>query len=123
MKYDVLSTVTALHSRGGAGEEQPYPHLHTLLHFDTQVLLLLLFLLLHLHTLHLHTLLHLHTQGFLDVLSIAFEEEEFATEVGRCQQQRLVDLLVEVMVGEEAPFSAAQVGLLFLLLRFCFPMA
>ena len=88
VKYDVYSTITALHSRTiGEKPEPPYPHLHTLLHFDTQ--------------------------GFLNVISIAFEEEEFQTEVGKCQRQRLVDILLEVMVKEESPFSASQVGLLF----------
>ena len=88
VKYDVYSTITALHSRTiGENPEPPYPHLHTLLHFDTQ--------------------------GFLNVISIAFEEEEFQTEVGKCQRQRLVDILLEVMVKEESPFSASQVGLLF----------
>ena len=88
VKYDVYSTITALHSRTiGENPEPPYPHLHTLLHFDTQ--------------------------GFLNVISIAFEEEEFQSEVGKCQRQRLVDILLEVMVKEESPFSASQVGLLF----------
>eukprot|EP00090_Calanus_glacialis_P010435 TRINITY_DN18820_c0_g1_i1.p1 TRINITY_DN18820_c0_g1~~TRINITY_DN18820_c0_g1_i1.p1 ORF type:complete len:1423 (-),score=489.80 TRINITY_DN18820_c0_g1_i1:146-4273(-) len=92
VKYDVYSTITLLRSRQipAEGEEgstpPPYPHLHTLLQFDTQ--------------------------GFLNVLSIAFEEEEFNTEVGQCQKQRLVDILLEVMVKEDSPFSASQVGYL-----------
>jgi len=93
VKYDVYSTITLLRSRQipteseeGGATPPPYPHLHTLLQFDTQ--------------------------GFLNVLSIAFEEEEFNTEVGQCQKQRLVDILLEVMVKEESPFSASQVGYL-----------
>jgi len=91
VKYDVYSTITLLRSRQvPSGEDEdtapppPYPHLHTLLQFDTQ--------------------------GFLNVLSIAFEESEFSTEVGQCQKQRLVDILLEVMVKENSPFSAHQVG-------------
>lgn len=88
VKYDVYSTITCLHSRaGGQEEEVAHPHLNTLLRFDTQ--------------------------GFLNVVSIAFEEEEFQSEVGQCQKQRLVDILLEVMLREEGPFSPAQVGLLF----------
>jgi len=92
VKYDVYSTITLLRSRQIPPEGEdgstppPYPHLHTLLLFDTQ--------------------------GFLNVLSIAFEEEEFNTEVGRCQKQRLVDILLEVMVKEDSLFSASQVGYL-----------
>ena len=92
VKYDVYSTITLLRSRHIPGEEEenttppPYPHLHTLLQFDTQ--------------------------GFLNVLSIAFEEEEFNSEVGQCQKQRLVDILLEVMVKDNSPFSASQVGYL-----------
>ena len=51
-------------------------------------------------------------QGFLNVLSIAFEEAEFSSEVGQCQQQRLVDILVHVMLGEATPFSGQQVAYL-----------
>ena len=42
VKYDVYSTITLLRSRHIPGEEEdnttppPYPHLHTLLQFDTQ---------------------------------------------------------------------------------------
>eukprot|EP00092_Neocalanus_flemingeri_P016376 GFUD01017725.1.p1 GENE.GFUD01017725.1~~GFUD01017725.1.p1 ORF type:complete len:1407 (-),score=439.03 GFUD01017725.1:187-4407(-) len=93
VKYDVYSTITLLRSRQISTESEeghatppPYPHLHTLLQFDTQ--------------------------GFLNVLSIAFEEEEFNTEVGQCQKQRLVDILLEVMVKEDSPFTASQVGYL-----------
>ena len=39
VKYDVYTTITLLHSRliRAEGQEPPYPHLHTLLTFDTQV--------------------------------------------------------------------------------------
>ena len=67
VKYDVFSTITLPVGREG---EPSYPHLRTLLNFDTQ--------------------------AFLNVLSIAFQEEEFTSEVGRCQQQRLLELLLKV---------------------------
>ena len=40
VKYDIYSTITLIHSRKITPEsehEPPYPHLHTLLAFDTQV--------------------------------------------------------------------------------------
>jgi hypothetical protein len=46
---------------------------------------------------YLRTLLTFDTQGLLNVISIAFEEPEFNTELGRCQKQRLVDILLKVM--------------------------
>lgn len=91
VKYDVYSTITTTHSRhintGTETDEVLYPYLHILLQFDTQ--------------------------GFLNVISLAFEEEEFSGEVGHCQKQRLVDILLELMVKHQSPFSASQVGFLF----------
>jgi len=92
VKYDIYSTITLIRSRqlSEATEEEsepPFPHLHTLLAFDTQ--------------------------AFLNVLSIAFEEQEYQTEIGRSQKQRIVDLLLQVMVKEDSPFSASQIGFLF----------
>jgi len=90
VKYDIYSTITLIHSRKITPEsehEPPYPHLNTLLAFDTQ--------------------------GFLNVLSIAFEEKEYQTEIGNSQKQRLVDLLLQVMLKEDSTFSPAQVGYLF----------
>merc|ERR1719323_26338 len=84
-KYDVYSTITLLSSRS-EDSENSYPHLHTLLQFDTQ--------------------------GFLNVLSIAFEEDEFSSEVGQCQKQRLVDILLHVMLADLSPFSGHQIGYL-----------
>ena len=52
------------------------------------------------------------------MISIAFEESEWDSEVGRCQKQRLVDILLQVMLsGTESEidisqFSAHQVGYL-----------
>ena len=45
---------------------------------------------------YLRTLLTFDTQGLLNVISIAFEETEFNTELGKCQKQRLVDILLQV---------------------------
>ena len=51
----------------------------------------------------------------LNVLSIAFEEPEFKTELGRCQKQRLVDILLQIMVHDSSTnsFSPSQVAYLF----------
>ena len=59
-------------TEGGASCETAFPHLKTLLRFDTQ--------------------------GLLNVMSIAFEEPEFNGELGTCQKQRLVDILLKIMV-------------------------
>ena len=84
-KYEVFSTITLLSDRDTTRESaHRYPHLHTLLLFDTR--------------------------AFLNVLSIAFQEEEFSGEVGQCQTQRLVDILVQLMLSQTAPFSPVQVG-------------
>ena len=90
VKYDVYSCLTALHSKKPKENELVYPYLRTLLFFDTQ--------------------------GLLNVLSIAFEEPEFKTELGRCQKQRLVDILLQIMVHDsttDSSFSPSQVAYLF----------
>ena len=61
VKYEVYACLTALHSKKPKEKELTYPYLRTLLTFDTQ--------------------------GLLNVLSIAFEEPEFNTDLGRCQKQ------------------------------------
>ena len=61
---------------------------------------------------YLRTLLQFDTQGLLNVLSIAFEEPEFKSDLGRCQKQRLVDHLLEIMVHQDSSrhsFSPSQV--------------
>ena len=45
-------------------------------------------------------------------MSIAFEEDEFSSEVGQCQKQRLVDILLHVMLADLSPFSGHQIGYL-----------
>lgn len=61
---------------------------------------------------YLRTLLHFSTREFLNVLALAFEEPEFATEAGLAQKQRLVDILLQIMVQGEG-FLPTQVGALF----------
>ena len=81
--------MTAIHTKRHKEGELVYPYLRTLLHFDTQ--------------------------GLLNVLSIAFEEPEFQSELGRCQKQRLVDHLLEIMVHQDSSrhsFSPSQVSFL-----------
>ena len=96
VKYEVYSRLTAPHTQKAKEDELVYPYLRTLLTFDTQ--------------------------GLLNVLSIAFEEAEFKTELGRCQKQRLVDILLQIMVHDSSTssvmdsssvFSPAQVAYLF----------
>ena len=86
VKYDVYTCLTTLHTKKALDDELTYPYLRTLLIFDTQ--------------------------GLLNVISIAFDEPEFNTEMGRCQKQRLVDILLQIMVQGEG-YSPTQVGCLF----------
>ena len=78
----MYSCLTTLHTKKCSDDELSYPFLRTLLTFDTQ--------------------------GLLNVVSIAFDEPEFNTEMGRCQKQRLVDILLQIMVEGEG-YSATQV--------------
>ena len=114
VKKDVYNCLTRLHapqktninkgqsqdstSGSAADHELLYPYLRTLLSFDTQ--------------------------GFLNVLSIAFEEPEFKSDMGLCLKQQLVDNLLKIMVrdtnntmdlvgGSTSSFSPSQVAYLF----------
>ncbi|KAF0302552.1 Vacuolar protein sorting-associated protein 8 [Amphibalanus amphitrite] len=86
VKLAVLSALTAVHSKNAADTERPYPHLRTLLTFDTR--------------------------EFLNVLSLSFEEDVFCSELGMRHRQRIVDILLTLMVDKEE-YSASQVGSLF----------
>ncbi|XP_074642624.1 vacuolar protein sorting-associated protein 8 homolog [Tubulanus polymorphus] len=86
VKEDVFRSITALHTKEPAADEEIYPYLRTLLRFDTR--------------------------EFLNVLALAFEEPEFNSEDGIRQRQRVVDILLQVMV-ESVGFSPTQVGILF----------
>ncbi|XP_070387453.1 vacuolar protein sorting-associated protein 8 homolog isoform X2 [Dermacentor albipictus] len=85
VKKDVLQCITSL--RGASTDDRAtFPYLRTLLRFSTR--------------------------EFLNVLALAFEEPEFATEVGLAQKQRLVDILLQIMVQSQG-FLPTQVGALF----------
>lgn len=73
VKHQVLTSLTCLHSKRASEEEPPYPYLRTLLEFNTQEL--------------------------LNALSLAFEESEFIGEMGARRQQRVIDILVEIMIN------------------------
>ena len=62
--------VTSLHTKDANEAEPAYPHLKTLLQFDTR--------------------------AFFNVLSLAFEEPDFDTEDGKEKRQRVVDILLQV---------------------------
>ena len=92
VKYDVYSCLTALHTKRASEDEESYPYLKSLLHFDTQ--------------------------GLFNVISIAFEEPEFNSDLGKCQKQRLVDILLQIMVNEDQKernnsYSPSQIAHLF----------
>ena len=85
VKHEVFKCLTLIHSKNASEDERPFPYLRTLLRFDTR--------------------------EFLNVLALAFEEEEFTSELVLIQRQRVIDLLLQVMSGDD--FSAAQMGSLF----------
>ncbi|XP_062303689.1 vacuolar protein sorting-associated protein 8 homolog isoform X2 [Osmerus eperlanus] len=85
VKNQVFEFLIRLHSSEGPQEEEVYPYVRTLLHFDTR--------------------------EFLNVLALTFEDfqnDKQALEY----QQRIVDILLKVMV-ENADFTPSQVGCLF----------
>ncbi|KAL4217419.1 Vacuolar protein sorting-associated protein 8 [Mactra antiquata] len=86
VKVEVFDSLTCRQSKSSPDGELPYPYLRTLLGFDTR--------------------------EFLNVLSLAFEEEEFNTPDGIKKRQHLVDILLQVMV-ESVGFTPTQVGILF----------
>ena len=88
VKYDVYTCLTALRKKKATEDDETFPYLKTLLRFDTQ--------------------------GFLNVVSIAFEEPEFNSELGLCQKQRLVDILLQIMVqSPSSEYSPSQIAHLF----------
>uniref|UniRef100_U3I7K3 Vacuolar protein sorting-associated protein 8 homolog n=1 Tax=Anas platyrhynchos platyrhynchos TaxID=8840 RepID=U3I7K3_ANAPP len=85
VKNQVFEFLIRLHSTEGSVDEEVYPHIRTLLHFDTR--------------------------EFLNVLALTFEDfknDKQAVEY----QQRIVDILLKVMV-ENSDFTPSQVGCLF----------
>ena len=89
VKYDIYNCLTTLHTKKSTESELTYPYLRALLHFDAQ--------------------------GLFNVISIAFQEADFKTEMGRRRKERLVDILLDIMVKSQSgdKFSPAQVGHLF----------
>ncbi|KAM4024492.1 vacuolar protein sorting-associated protein 8 homolog isoform 3-T3 [Anomaloglossus baeobatrachus] len=85
VKNQVFEFLIRLHSPEASQEEEVYPYIRTLLHFDTR--------------------------EFLNVLALTFEDftnDKQAVE----HQQRIVDILLKVMV-ENSDFTPSQVGCLF----------
>uniref|UniRef100_A0A671T294 Vacuolar protein sorting-associated protein 8 homolog n=1 Tax=Sinocyclocheilus anshuiensis TaxID=1608454 RepID=A0A671T294_9TELE len=85
VKNQVFEFLIRLHSVEAAQEEEVYPYIRTLLHFDTR--------------------------EFLNVLALTFEDfknDKRALEY----QQRIVDILLKVMV-DNSDFTPSQVGCLF----------
>ncbi|XP_063851088.1 vacuolar protein sorting-associated protein 8 homolog isoform X1 [Scylla paramamosain] len=86
VKHEIFKSLTCLHSKNAQPTEPSFPLLRTLLRFDTR--------------------------EFLNVLALAFEEEEFTSELGMQQRQRVVDILIQVMVNDKE-FGPPQLGSLF----------
>ncbi|KAL3853951.1 hypothetical protein ACJMK2_013245 [Sinanodonta woodiana] len=86
VKNSVFDSLTCLHTKNSREDEPLYPNLRTLLQFDTR--------------------------EFLNVLALAFEEEEFNSIDGIKKRQRVVDILLQNMV-ESVGFTPTQVGILF----------
>ncbi|XP_071103447.1 vacuolar protein sorting-associated protein 8 homolog [Haliotis cracherodii] len=86
VKEKVFATITCLHTTKPTEDEPAYPNLRSLLQFDTR--------------------------EFLNVLALAFEEDEFNSEKGIAKRQRVVDILLQIMV-ESVGFTPTQVGVLF----------
>ncbi|XP_059586732.1 vacuolar protein sorting-associated protein 8 homolog isoform X3 [Alligator mississippiensis] len=85
VKNQVFEFLIRLHSAEASTDEEVYPYVRTLLHFDTR--------------------------EFLNVLALTFEDfknDKQAVEY----QQRIVDILLKVMV-ENSDFTPSQVGCLF----------
>lgn len=79
VKYDILRILTVTHSMNSDENQKPYPYLRLLLHFDTR--------------------------ETLNVLSLAFQEKEFASDLGLSQRQRIINILMEIMSTEEEDVS------------------
>ncbi|XP_033098288.1 vacuolar protein sorting-associated protein 8 homolog [Anneissia japonica] len=89
VKDGVWKCLTQLHTEEQPPDEPVYPHLRTLLGFDTR--------------------------EFLNVLALAFEEPEFKVQdipYGVQSRQKIVDILLQIMV-ESTGFDPTQVGFLF----------
>lgn len=74
VKHEIMRALTAPHSLRAADNELPYPFLRALLTFDIR--------------------------ETLNVLSLAFMEQEFSSELGLSQSQRIINILLEI-IGED----------------------
>ncbi|XP_012058541.1 PREDICTED: vacuolar protein sorting-associated protein 8 homolog [Atta cephalotes] len=72
-KADILRALLSQHSSLANDMERQYPYLRTLLQFDAK--------------------------GFLDVITIAFQEPEFTSEMGLRHRQRLIDILLSIVMS------------------------
>jgi hypothetical protein len=74
-----MRILTAIHSMNASDNEPTYPFLRELLKFDTR--------------------------ETLNVLSLAFMEKEFSTELGLSQRQRIINILLEIIRSDEDDVS------------------
>jgi vacuolar protein sorting-associated protein 8 len=70
-----MRILTAQHSMNSTEDEKSYPYLRQLLKFDMR--------------------------DTLNVLSLAFMEKEFNSELGLSQRQRIINILLEIIEGDE----------------------
>lgn len=75
-----MRTLTAPHSMNATDSELPYPFLRALLTFDIR--------------------------ETLNVLSLAFMEKEFSSELGMSQRQRIINILLEIIAGDREEVSS-----------------
>lgn len=71
-KAEVLRALLSQHTSLAEDNERQYPYLRTLLRFDTR--------------------------GFIDVISMAFQENEFKNEMGLRQRQRIIDIMLNIVM-------------------------
>lgn len=74
VKHEIMRILTAQHSMNAPEDEKPFPYLRQLLKFDMR--------------------------DTLNVLSIAFMEKEFSSELGLSQRQRIINILLEIVEGD-----------------------
>lgn len=79
VKHDVLRCLTSLHSNSSEPNELPYPYLRALLKFDVR--------------------------ETLNVISLAFQEKEFNSELGFQHRKRIINILLEIMTPENNTVS------------------
>ncbi|KAL1516971.1 hypothetical protein ABEB36_000796 [Hypothenemus hampei] len=81
VKHDILRCLETIHSINGKSNEGSYPYLRALLKYNTR--------------------------ECLNVVELAFTEEEFLGEMGQLQRQRLVQILMQIVTPPE--FSDSQI--------------